>query len=79
MPEQGQESRNIVVNRQRTSMRLEVEFWEALDAICERQGMTVNQICTLVSRRRGTASLTAAVRVYIITYFRDAAIQQPDG
>ncbi len=79
MPEQGQESRNIVVNGQRTSMRLEVEFWEALDAICERQGMTVNQICTLVSRKRGTASLTASVRVYVINYFRKAAVQQPGG
>ena len=77
MPEQGQESRNIVVNGQRTSMRLEVEFWQALDVICERQGMTVNQICTQVGRRRGTASLTAAVRVYVITYFRDAAVQPP--
>ena len=79
MPEQGQESRNIVVNGQRTSMRLEVEFWEALDAICAHQGMTVNQVCTLVGRKRGTASLTAAIRVYVITYFRNAAVQPPDA
>lgn len=77
MPEHQQESRNIVVNGHRTSMRLESEFWDALQEICAREGMTVNQICTQVYRQRGKASLTAAIRVYVIAYFRETAAQSP--
>ena len=73
MPEQEQESRNVVVNGHRTSMRLEKEFWGALQEICAREGMTVNQVCTQVSRQKGSASLTAAIRVFVITYFREKA------
>lgn len=73
MPESEQESRNIVVSGHRTSMRLETEFWSALEEICRRESMTVNQICTQVARNRGKASLTAAMRVFVITYFREAS------
>ncbi len=73
MPDKEQKSRNIVVNGHRTSMRLEPAFWQALEEICEREKRTVNQICNEVSRTRGHASLTAAMRVFVITYFRREA------
>ncbi|MFN4088229.1 MAG: ribbon-helix-helix domain-containing protein [Alphaproteobacteria bacterium] len=73
MPEHVQESRNVMVQGHRTSMRLEAAFWNGLEEICRREDMTINQICTQVSRRRGQASLTAAVRVFVVSYFRRAA------
>ncbi|MBF0560944.1 MAG: ribbon-helix-helix domain-containing protein [Alphaproteobacteria bacterium] len=66
-------SRNIVVDGRRTSMRLEPEMWDALEDICQRERMTVNEFCSTVDSYRGRTGLTAATRVFLILYFRAAA------
>ena len=61
----------------RTSMRLEAEMWNALDDIAEREGMSVNRVCTMVSERlRAGSSLTAMIRVFIMSYYRAAATEE---
>ncbi len=72
-------NRNIVVAGHRTSMRLEPEMWGALSEICEREKCSVRDICTLVDSNRGSSSLTSAVRVFILAYFRYAAANSNDG
>lgn len=62
--------RNVTVNGRRTSLRMEPYIWDSLRDICERERMTVNQICTEIDNRRGVANLTAALRVFIISYYR---------
>ncbi|WP_445681024.1 ribbon-helix-helix domain-containing protein [Radicibacter daui] len=69
-------SRNIHVGRRRTSMRLEATMWDAFYEISEREGMSVDQLCTLIDRRRSESSLTAAVRVFVMSYFRNASRHQ---
>lgn len=66
-------NRNIVVAGHRTSMRLEPEMWDALTEICAREKCSVKEICTLIDTSRGSSSLTSAVRVFILAYFRFAA------
>lgn len=66
-------NRNIVVAGHRTSMRLEPEMWDALTEICAREKCSVKEICTLIDSSRGSSSLTSAVRVFILAYFRFAA------
>lgn len=73
------ESRNIVVNGHRTSMRLEPAMWEALEEICWREDCSANQICTMVDEHHRQSSLTAAVRVFILDYFRVAVRQAEDS
>ncbi|MDX1710972.1 MAG: ribbon-helix-helix domain-containing protein [Rhodovibrionaceae bacterium] len=68
--------RNVIVDGRRTSLRLERLMWEALAEICRREGASRAEICTLVEARRRESSLTAAVRVYILSYFRAAATEQ---
>jgi len=63
-------SRNIVVNGHRTSMRLEEAGWEAIDDICRHENISLNDLCTAIDQRRSNSSRTAAVRAFIITYFR---------
>jgi len=63
-------SKNVTVNGRRTSMRLETEMWAALDHIARREKTTVNQICSRAERYQGAASLTSAVRVFVLLYFR---------
>ena len=48
-------------------------MWDALDEICHREGMTLSLLCQRIDERRRASSLTAAIRVFILTYFRGAA------
>lgn len=71
-------SRNVTVGGRRTSLRLEPEMWDALDEIAEREAVTLSEICTRIdrARRHGASSLTAAVRVFVLSYFRAAATEE---
>lgn len=50
-------------------------MWEALEEISSREGRNIHDICTLVNEHRGTVNLTAALRVFIVSYFREAATE----
>jgi predicted DNA-binding ribbon-helix-helix protein len=66
-------SRNVTVSGRRTSMRLEAAMWDALHAICRREGRSLHEMCSLINEQRQESSLTAAIRVFIMLYFRAAA------
>lgn len=67
-------SKNVTVSGHRTSVRLEPDMWEALKEICRRERATLHEVCTqIAAHRRDKASLTAAIRVFIMAYFRAAA------
>jgi predicted DNA-binding ribbon-helix-helix protein len=65
---------NVVVAGRRTSVRLESVMWEALQDIARRRQMTVHDLVTEIERRRTESSLTAAIRVYIVNFYRAAAL-----
>jgi predicted DNA-binding ribbon-helix-helix protein len=65
--------RNVVVAGHRTSVRLEPLMWEALHEIARDRDVTVNDLVTEIDGRRETSSLTAAIRVYIVDFYRNAA------
>jgi predicted DNA-binding ribbon-helix-helix protein len=67
--------RNIIVGGRRTSVRLEQAMWDALSEILEREGITASDFATAVERTRKTSTLTAAIRVHIMEYFREAATE----
>lgn len=70
-------SRNVAVSGRRTSVRLEPEMWDALRDIVMREQCTLNMLCTLIERRkRANSSLTAAIRVFIMLYYRAAATDE---
>jgi len=73
------QNRNIQLNGQRTSLRLEPLMWEALEEICRREGRSLNDICACIEAQRGRSSRTAAVRVFILRYFRAAATESGHG
>lgn len=68
-------NRNVTVAGHRTSMRLEPSMWEALEEICRREGKTVHEVCSDVDFRRQESALTAALRAFIVLYFRLAATE----
>jgi predicted DNA-binding ribbon-helix-helix protein len=67
-------NRNIVAERGRTSMRLEPEVWDALAEICRREGQDLNGLVRQIEMAAHAGSRTSAVRVFVLQYFRSAAI-----
>lgn len=71
-------SKNITVRGHRTSIRLEPEMWDALKDIAHREGTSIHNICSLISMRKADdTSLTAAIRVFLMLYYRAATT--PEG
>lgn len=67
-------SRNITIAGHRTSVRLEPDMWTALKEISRRERANMHEVCTTVAQhKRIGSSLTAAIRVFIMAYFRAAA------
>jgi hypothetical protein len=48
-------------------------MWDALAEICRREQLNVHELCSRLERNRKISTLTAAMRVYIMNYFRRAA------
>ena len=70
-------SRNIPVSGRRTSVRLEPEMWMVLREIAQRENCTIHDICSLISvRKKENSSLTAAIRVFLMLYFRAASTEE---
>jgi predicted DNA-binding ribbon-helix-helix protein len=67
-------NRNIRFDGRHTSVRLEPAMWDALSQVCCRERTTLGAICSELSASKpdGT-SLTAALRVFVMSYFRAAA------
>ncbi len=51
-------------------------MWDALGEICRREQLTRNELCGKVDKFRYASNLTAAIRVFIVTYFRAAATEE---
>ncbi|MBI1326738.1 MAG: hypothetical protein GC136_03750 [Alphaproteobacteria bacterium] len=70
-------SRNIVIAGKRTSVRLEPEMWQGLKEITNREHATIHEICSLIDEKKNKrTSLTAAIRVFVMLYFKAAATEQ---
>lgn len=69
--------RNITVAGKRTSVRLEVDMWDALADIGRRELLTIHQIATKVAEMKGAdRPLTSALRMFAMTYFRVASTEE---
>ena len=52
-------------------------MWNELRHICRREGHTIHDLCTRINHRRApNRSLTSAIRVYLMTYYRSAATEE---
>ena len=69
-------NRNVRIEGRRTSLRLEPVMWDALDEICHRERITQHQLCETIYNFKHASSLTAAVRVFVVNYYRAAATEE---
>ena len=62
--------RNVLINGRRTSVRLESLMWDSLREIARDRDMTVHQLATEIAENQDENSLTAAIRMYIVQYYK---------
>lgn len=69
-------SRNVTVNKRRTSIRLEAQMWVSLKEIAEREKCTIHDICNVIAMKKAdNITLTAAIRIFLMLYFKSAATE----
>lgn len=67
--------RNLVIEGHRTSIRIDTMIWEALGDIAEAENLSVHALATQIARhRKGSISLTAAIRMFVVGYLGSAAL-----
>ena len=62
--------RNVTLGGRRTSVCLEDHVWEGLGDICRREAIGIDALCTEISLRRVRSSMSSALRVFLLLYFR---------
>lgn len=63
-------TKHIYIPR-RTSIRLEAAFWDGLAEIASAEGVKVDVLTTRIAKNRATGTLTSAVRVFVLGWFRE--------
>ena len=59
----------VYIRRSKVTISLEPGIWEAFQEIAAEQGKTVTELAAEIERTR-TGGLSAAIRVYIVEYYR---------
>ena len=63
--------RSVRIAGHRTSLSVELQFWEALAAIARRRRTSLAAVIAEVDRRRGDTNLSSAVRLYVLEETRN--------
>lgn len=71
-------SRNVRIHNRRTSVRLEPAMWTALNEIANAENCSIHDLCGAVyDLKDEEVSFTAALRVFLMEYYRTAASISP--
>ena len=72
--------RSVVIRGHKTSISIEDEFWAGLKHIATERGITLSALIKEIDERREWGNLSSAIRVHVLTYYRDlceAALLSP--
>ncbi len=62
--------RSITINKHRTSLSLEREFWEAIKIVSKIQSCSIQSLITRIDLNRKT-SLASSTRVFLLQFFKN--------
>jgi predicted DNA-binding ribbon-helix-helix protein len=68
-------TRNVRIGDRRTSVRLEPAFWQVLEKVAKKEGLTNHALCTKIDEWNEALSLTAAMRVFLLAYIWSGSIK----
>ncbi|MBF0251494.1 MAG: ribbon-helix-helix domain-containing protein [Alphaproteobacteria bacterium] len=60
---------SVLLDGHQTSITLEDAFWDQLNAIARRQGVSLNRLVTDIDHAR-TTNLSSALRVFVLEFLR---------
>ncbi len=63
--------RSLTISGHRTSISLEEPFWDALKDAADAQNVSLPALVAKIDGQRGAASLSGAIRVYLLQFYRD--------
>lgn len=58
--------RNVRIDGRRTSVKLEAEFWRALESLSSQIGCSIDELCQTARMRHPEGGLTSAIRVFVL-------------
>ena len=61
--------KSITLKNHRTSLSLEIEFWEALNKIAENEQSSIQSLISEIDINR-KSSLASSTRVFILQYYK---------
>ena len=62
--------RSITINKHRTSLSLESEFWEAINIVSKIKNCSIETLITRIDLNRKT-SLASSIRVFLLQFFKN--------
>lgn len=61
---------SLVIAGHRTSISLELAFWDALRALAAARGLSIAALVAEIDATRGEANLSSALRVHVLQALR---------
>ena len=68
--------RSIAIDRHRTSVSLEDDFWNALRDIAHGRGETVPHLITSIDTNRQFDNLSSLLRVFVLQHYMDKSARR---
>jgi predicted DNA-binding ribbon-helix-helix protein len=65
--------RSVNLDRHKTSVSLEDEFWRALKEIAPARGMNLRHLIISIDITRNQGNLSSALRLFVLEYYRAQA------
>ena len=69
--------RSVVIRGHKTSISIEDEFWGGLKHIATERGITLSALIKEIDERREWGNLSSAIRVHVLTHYRDLSEAAP--
>jgi predicted DNA-binding ribbon-helix-helix protein len=65
--------RSLTIAGHRTSLALEQEFWDGLEAMAAASSKSLPALIRDIDEERDNANLSSAIRIAIVRWYRDEA------
>ncbi len=65
----NQIKKSLILSGHKTSVALEKEFWEALEAIANKNNISTDALIQKIDQNERNGSLASALRVFILSFF----------
>lgn len=62
----NQIKKSLVLSGHKTSVALEIEFWEALESIAKKNNLNIDSLIQIIDQNERKGSLASALRVFIL-------------